>query len=102
MTQLRLATIGSSLATASVPHSPDTELDQLVAELFGPGLTSRGRWLVLAPHPDDETLGASWLVRRKRTLTLALVTDGAPRVPRLRPAEWRRDRAGYAQLRRSE
>ncbi|MET0238422.1 MAG: PIG-L family deacetylase [Sphingobium sp.] len=41
----------------------------------------RMRWLVLAPHPDDETLGAGSLIaqtaREGRLAALAYVTDGS-------------------------
>lgn len=40
----------------------------------------RARWLVIAPHPDDETLGAGALIYhsalRKRLAGIAFLTDG--------------------------
>lgn len=42
---------------------------------------SRARWLVLAPHADDETIGAGALIadaaRRGKLAGVAIVTDGA-------------------------
>jgi LmbE family N-acetylglucosaminyl deacetylase len=58
--------------------------------------------LVLAAHPDDETLGASSVVARARRCLVVHLTDGAPRDPALRAPGYRRDRAEYALARRGE
>jgi LmbE family N-acetylglucosaminyl deacetylase len=58
--------------------------------------------LILAAHPDDETIGASWLLQRLARPVVVLVTDGAPHDRRLWPASAPGDRAGYARLRAEE
>ena len=44
-------------------------------------LTGRGRWLILAPHPDDETLGMGGLIARLAAAgtapIVAFLTDGS-------------------------
>lgn len=43
--------------------------------------TGRSGWLILAPHPDDETLGAGGLIaalaEAREDLTVAFLTDGS-------------------------
>src|SRR5262245_37908040 len=60
------------------------------------------RCLVVAAHPDDETLGAAALMARLPPLAIIHLTDGAPRDPRV----WRQagcvSRETYAALRRRE
>jgi LmbE family N-acetylglucosaminyl deacetylase len=56
--------------------------------------------VVVAAHPDDETIGAAGLLLRVRGAAVVHLTDGAPREPALRPG-WP-DRAVYARLRREE
>ena len=50
---------------------------------------ARARWLVLAPHPDDETLGAGALIAhaaaRQRLACVAFLTDGTGSHPRGTP-----------------
>jgi LmbE family N-acetylglucosaminyl deacetylase len=58
--------------------------------------------LVLAAHPDDETLGASRVLARARRCVVVHLTDGAPRDPALRAPAFRRDRDEYAFARRGE
>jgi LmbE family N-acetylglucosaminyl deacetylase len=53
----------------------------LLAEIgIGPqaAAISDARCLVIAAHPDDETLGATWILRRARDAHILYVTDGAP------------------------
>ena len=51
------------------------------AEPLGSSVWARSRWLVLAPHPDDETLGAGALIaevaRKGRLAGVAYLTDGS-------------------------
>jgi LmbE family N-acetylglucosaminyl deacetylase len=66
------------------------------------GGAQEGPWLVIAAHPDDEVIGASWLMNRAPELVVVHVTDGAPEDPRLRPQEHAASRAQYAEVRRGE
>lgn len=61
----------------------------------------RRRLLILAAHPDDETVGAFALARSHETWVLHL-TDGAPRDPRLWGDTRAPERDGYARERRRE
>ncbi|MFL5264353.1 MAG: PIG-L deacetylase family protein [Anaeromyxobacteraceae bacterium] len=60
----------------------------------------RGGVLVLAAHPDDETIGAGALLYRLRGGVVVHLTDGAPRDPRFRPEGLEVD--AYARARRRE
>lgn len=64
-------------------------------------MESGGTWLIVAAHPDDETIGATWLLRHVARVVVVHVTDGAPRNPRLWSARSRR-REDYAHLRELE
>jgi LmbE family N-acetylglucosaminyl deacetylase len=64
--------------------------------------TPGGRWLILAAHPDDEIIGASWLLGRLATPVIVHVTDGAPRDSRLWSPRAPGRRGAYARLRREE
>lgn len=66
------------------------------------GWTRAGECLILAAHPDDETVGAAWLLQRVPVCTVVHLTDGAPLDPDLREQEARRSRQAYALLRRRE
>jgi LmbE family N-acetylglucosaminyl deacetylase len=63
---------------------------------------SRCPVVVLAAHPDDETLGASALLGGVPGCAVVVLTDGAPRDPRFRPATYRAAAAEYAITRRGE
>jgi LmbE family N-acetylglucosaminyl deacetylase len=80
-------------------------------ELAAAGPRAGQRWLVLAPHPDDETLGAGGLLQRVRAAGaaahVALLTDGEnnPWPQRWLERRWRlgaTDRARWAGRRRDE
>jgi LmbE family N-acetylglucosaminyl deacetylase len=58
--------------------------------------------VVVAAHPDDETLGASSLLARFPSAVVVHLTDGAPRDPRFRSPAAPASRAEYAQLRHQE
>lgn len=61
---------------------------------------SRARILVLAAHPDDETIGASSILAAAGEAFVVHATDGAPNDAALRPPGM--DRATYAAVRRRE
>ena len=58
--------------------------------------------LVLAAHPDDETIGASVLLSRFPQSSVVFLTDGAPRDTRLWSAGVHGSREDYAETRRQE
>jgi LmbE family N-acetylglucosaminyl deacetylase len=60
------------------------------------------RVLVLAAHPDDETIGASLLLSRFPQSTVAFLTDGAPRDTSLWSTGANGSRADYARTRKQE
>jgi LmbE family N-acetylglucosaminyl deacetylase len=59
------------------------------------------RILIVAAHPDDETIGASTLLGPPHEVVVIHATDGAPRARRWWPAEFR-DRGTYARARALE
>jgi N-acetylglucosamine malate deacetylase 2 len=57
--------------------------------------TRRDRILVVAAHPDDETIGCAGLLGRVSDGHIAFLTDGVPNDPFLRPVAFREDAVGY-------
>lgn len=66
------------------------------------GMRSSLRVLVLAAHPDDETLGAAGLLGRLDDPWVVCLTNGAPRDRRFVPAGAPPSPSSYARLRRRE
>jgi LmbE family N-acetylglucosaminyl deacetylase len=60
------------------------------------------RILIVAAHPDDETIGCGALLARSADAHVVHLTDGAPRDPSLIPPRWRKNRDAYRKLRRVE
>src|ERR1041384_2270935 len=62
------------------------------------------RCLIVAPHPDDETIGAGiWMHRHRNCeITLLHITDGSPRDPADAKAVGFPNRRAYAAARRRE
>lgn len=65
---------------------------------FAPGQ----RIAVLAAHPDDESIGASFLLSHCSEPRVIYLTDGAPRNTTLWPPDFRGSREDYARCRRAE
>ncbi|MFL6303637.1 MAG: PIG-L deacetylase family protein [Candidatus Sulfotelmatobacter sp.] len=60
------------------------------------------RTLLIAAHPDDETIGAGALLRRRPNIKVIHVTDGSPLNPGDALAAGFATRADYAEARRKE
>jgi LmbE family N-acetylglucosaminyl deacetylase len=85
----------------SIAATPGPPLDRVHAMLAG-GPRCAAPVLVLAAHPDDETIGASTVLGRCLDVRVIHLTDGAPRDPRFIPAAVAARGARYARLRRRE
>ncbi|HEV8630364.1 MAG TPA: PIG-L family deacetylase [Thermoanaerobaculia bacterium] len=80
---------------------PALRTHALLRRLVGEGASAL-RVMVLAAHPDDETLGAAGLLSRLRDPWVVCLTDGSPRDQRFVPAGAPVSRSGYAKRRRHE
>lgn len=60
------------------------------------------RVLLVAAHPDDETIGAGGLLQRLNNATVVHVTDGCPLDPRLRSDPYHDAPVAYGSRRRRE
>jgi N-acetylglucosamine malate deacetylase 2 len=78
-----------------------TTAEDVLAPLLPPGAAA-APLLVLAAHPDDETLGASWLLSHGNGCHVVHLTDGAPASPALRSPQAPASRQAYARLRERE
>jgi N-acetylglucosamine malate deacetylase 2 len=76
--------------------------DRLSRQLRTTARDSTLRILVLAAHPDDETIGASLVLSHLPQSSVAFLTDGAPRETRFWPAGVTGSREAYAETRRQE
>jgi LmbE family N-acetylglucosaminyl deacetylase len=75
------------------------------AGVGAPGSGGHAAWrpiLLVAAHPDDETIGAGALLARAGTATIVHLTDGTPRDRRFWPAGLQVAPEEYAALRRAE
>src|SRR5262245_42709457 len=61
------------------PADSKSRWTEVSRRLFPAQLDSSLRLAVLAAHPDDETIGASRLLRRLSQPLVIYLTDGAPR-----------------------
>ena len=75
---------------------------QVSGRLATDGADAGVRLVVLAAHPDDETIGASWLLGRFPQSSVVFLTDGAPRDSSLWPWGVYGSRDEYGKLRREE
>lgn len=80
----------------------EARFDGLEGIWLGEGATLPVGSVVLAAHPDDETLGAAILLSRSAGCQVVHLTDGAPRDQRLWPRGLRFSREDYALLRARE
>jgi len=62
----------------------------------------RARVLLLAAHPDDETIGATTILTRLPDVTVVFLTDGAPHNPKFWSPDARGSRDDYARTRWEE
>lgn len=83
----------------------EDEHGRTVADVLGPLVPPqalRGPILIVAAHPDDEVLGASWLLLHGPGCHVVHVTDGAPRNVSPRSPGAQLSHEAYARLRERE
>src|SRR5581483_7709934 len=86
----------------SPPNTPAELLLQKLAKNTPIGPAEQSRTIILAAHPDDETIGASALLGRVPGVTVVYLTDGAPRDARFRSPHVSGSRELYACVRAEE
>jgi len=101
-----------SLTVSELPTSQDTRiaLDRVRSSCQGAAILTalacrepiEQPIMLLAAHPDDETIGAGIAMGLLRDLIIVHVTDGVPRRSREVSAADYRERARYAAIRRAE
>jgi len=84
------------------PANSTRSREEVVRRLFVDPPESSQRVVVLAAHPDDETIGASALLARCPTTLVVYLTDGAPRAKHLWPPTMQGSCEEYAEIRRRE
>jgi N-acetylglucosamine malate deacetylase 2 len=90
------------LGSALFHRRTTSDLEGLVRELGLPRDKARAGWLLVAAHPDDETVGATWLLRRAQEIEIVHVTDGTPHDRRLWSPRAPTNPQDYAALRIAE
>lgn len=86
----------------NLPADPQQTWNRLSRQLQATPSDPLLRILILAAHPDDETIGASLLLSRCPQSSVAFLTDGAPRDTRFWSAGVNGSREAYAETRRQE
>jgi LmbE family N-acetylglucosaminyl deacetylase len=86
----------------SPPNTPAELLLQKLAKNTPIGPAEQSRTIILAAHPDDETIGASALLGRVPGVTVVYLTDGAPRDAHFRSPHVSGSRELYACVRAEE
>jgi len=76
--------------------------NELLAGIAAGETNLSARALLLAAHPDDETIGASAFLGRSSDSTVIFLTDGAPRDQKLRSPHVSGSREMYALVRAEE
>jgi LmbE family N-acetylglucosaminyl deacetylase len=84
------------------PHNSAQNLFTSLACSHASGEQSSSRVLLLAAHPDDETIGASAVLSRLKDVVVVFLTDGAPGDPGLRSTIASGTRESYAAMRARE